>query len=145
MSEEKNTFMLDGVAVEFNEGDTIMDAALRAGAYKPHLCHNPEFTPHGSCRVCVVGVNGRQVSACTQPAATGLDVDNGSGDITDERRAPRKHKTGLRKTREEQLTTSYTETWKHTGYKNMCTLTASKWGAFLPLSFIYTLLYVLNF
>ena len=86
MSEEQNTFMLDGVAVEFNEGDTIMDAALRAGAYIPHLCHNPEFTPHGSCRVCVVGVNGRQVSACTQPAATGLDVDNGSGDITDERR-----------------------------------------------------------
>jgi len=86
VSEVKNTFMLDGVAVEFNEGDTIMDAALRAGAFIPHLCHNPEFTPHGSCRVCVVGVNGREVSACTQPAATGLDVDNGSGDITDERR-----------------------------------------------------------
>jgi [NiFe] hydrogenase diaphorase moiety small subunit len=86
VSEEKNTFMLDGVAIEFNEGDTIMDAALRAGAYIPHLCHNPEFTPHGSCRVCLVGVNGRQVSACTQPAAAGLDVDNGSEAIAAERR-----------------------------------------------------------
>ena len=86
MSEAKNTFMLDGVAIEFIEGDTIMDAALRAGAYIPHLCHNPEFTPHGSCRVCLVGVNGRQVSACTQPAAAGLDVDNGSEAIAAERR-----------------------------------------------------------
>jgi [NiFe] hydrogenase diaphorase moiety small subunit len=86
VSEVKNTFMLDGDAIEFNEGDTIMDAALRAGAYIPHLCHNPEFTPHGSCRVCVVGVNGRQVSACTQPAAEGLEVDNNSETITGERR-----------------------------------------------------------
>ena len=85
MSDTK-TFSLDGVDIEFSEGDTIMDAALRAGAYIPHLCHNPEFTPHGSCRVCVVEVNGRQVSACTQPAAAGLEVDNASDAIVEERR-----------------------------------------------------------
>ncbi|MGB5427445.1 MAG: 2Fe-2S iron-sulfur cluster-binding protein [Gammaproteobacteria bacterium] len=85
MSDTK-TFSLDGVDIEFSDGDTIMDAALRAGAYIPHLCHNPEFTPHGSCRVCVVEVNGRQVSACTQPAAEGLVVDNGSDAIIEERR-----------------------------------------------------------
>ena len=85
MSDTK-TFKLDGVDIEFSEGDTIMDAALRAGAYIPHLCHNPEFTPHGSCRVCVVEVNGRQVSACTQPAAAGLEVDNASDAIVEERR-----------------------------------------------------------
>jgi [NiFe] hydrogenase diaphorase moiety small subunit len=83
---ETKTFTLDGVAVEFSDGDTIMDAALRAGAYIPHLCHNPEFTPHGSCRVCVVEVNGRQVSACTHPAAAGQEVDNGSDAIVEERR-----------------------------------------------------------
>jgi [NiFe] hydrogenase diaphorase moiety small subunit len=81
-----NTFRLDGVAIEFSDGDTIMDAALRAGVYIPHLCHNPEFTPHGSCRVCIVNVNGSQVSACTQPAAAGLDVDNRSEAIVEERR-----------------------------------------------------------
>ena len=64
-----------------------MDAALRAGEYIPHLCHNPEFTPHGSCRVCVVEVNGRQVSACTQPALEDVDVDNASGTIMNNRRA----------------------------------------------------------
>ena len=86
MNAANNTFRLDGVAIEFKDGETIMDAALRAGAYIPHLCHNPEFTPHGSCRVCVVEVNGRQVSACTQPAAEGLEVDNGSDAIVEERR-----------------------------------------------------------
>jgi [NiFe] hydrogenase diaphorase moiety small subunit len=80
------TFRLDGVAIEFSDGDTIMDAALRAGAYIPHLCHNPEFTPHGSCRVCIVDIDGRQVSACTEPAAAELDVDNSSEAIVEERR-----------------------------------------------------------
>ncbi len=83
---EVKTFRLDGVDIEFSEGETIMDAALRAGAYIPHLCHNPEFTPHGSCRVCIVEVNGGQVSACTQPAAAGLEVDNASDAIVEERR-----------------------------------------------------------
>ena len=84
---DKDTFMLDGVAIAFNAGDTVMDAALRAGAYIPHLCHNPEFTPHGSCRVCIVDVNGRRRSACTQPAAAGLNVENSSDDIVAERRS----------------------------------------------------------
>jgi [NiFe] hydrogenase diaphorase moiety small subunit len=83
---DTNTFRLDGVAIEFSVGDTIMDAALRADVYIPHLCHNPEFTPHGSCRVCVVEINGGQVSACTQPAAAGLEVDNSSEALVEQRR-----------------------------------------------------------
>jgi [NiFe] hydrogenase diaphorase moiety small subunit len=82
-----NTFTLDGVSIEFEAGDTIMDAALRSGAYIPHLCHNPEFEPHGSCRVCLVELNGRRVSACTQPAAPGMQVDSASKDINDARRS----------------------------------------------------------
>jgi [NiFe] hydrogenase diaphorase moiety small subunit len=83
----ENTFTLDGVAIEFQAGDTIMDAALRAGAYIPHLCHNPEFEPNGSCRVCLVEANGRRVSACTQPAAAGMQVDSASQAIGDARRS----------------------------------------------------------
>jgi [NiFe] hydrogenase diaphorase moiety small subunit len=85
MNSEK-TFKLDGKSIPFQDGDTIMDAALRAGEYIPHLCHNPEFTPHGSCRVCIVDVNGRHMSACTLPAAEGLAVDNSSEVIMDQRR-----------------------------------------------------------
>ena len=82
----KKTFRLDGKDIAYNDGDTIMDAAMRAGEYIPHLCHNPEFIPHGSCRVCVVDVNGRRASACTTPASENLEVDNSSDAIMDLRR-----------------------------------------------------------
>jgi [NiFe] hydrogenase diaphorase moiety small subunit len=81
------TFKLDGKTIVFHDGDTIMDAALRAGEYIPHLCHNPEFKPHGSCRVCVVNVNGQHMSACTRPAAENMQVDNSSDEIMDLRRS----------------------------------------------------------
>lgn len=80
------SFKLDGVEIPFTEGQTIMDAALAAGAYIPHLCHNPNYEPHGSCRVCVVGVGKRQVSACTAPAAAGMEVESSSEAIQSVRR-----------------------------------------------------------
>jgi [NiFe] hydrogenase diaphorase moiety small subunit len=85
MSTEK-TFRLDGKEIPFEDGETVMDAALKAGEYIPHLCHNPDFEPHGSCRVCVVDVNGRHVCSCTLPAAENMDVDNSSEAIVDKRR-----------------------------------------------------------
>ena len=80
------TLTIDGTSIPYQEGDTIMDAALRAGEYIPHLCHNPEFKPHGSCRVCIVDIDGRQVSACTHPASDGLQVSNNSEQIMQQRR-----------------------------------------------------------
>ena len=81
----ENTFRLDGKDIPFKKGDTIMDAALRAGEYIPHLCHNPEFKPHGSCRLCVVDVNGRHQASCTLPAEAGMEVDNSSDEIRQRR------------------------------------------------------------
>ncbi|GAO36352.1 NADP oxidoreductase [Sulfuricella sp. T08] len=68
------TITIDGLAVPFQEGQTIMDAALVSGVYIPHLCHNPEFKPHGSCKLCTVNVNGRNVASCTMPAVEGQQV-----------------------------------------------------------------------
>jgi [NiFe] hydrogenase diaphorase moiety small subunit len=82
-----STFKLDGKPIPFTEGQTIMDAALAAGEYIPHLCHNPEFTPHGSCRVCVVQSNGRLMSACTQPAQPDMEIDNSSTRVNDYRKS----------------------------------------------------------
>jgi [NiFe] hydrogenase diaphorase moiety small subunit len=78
---EQSSFRLDGRPIPFKSGQTIMDAALAAGVYIPHLCHNPEFAPHGSCRVCVVRANGREVSACTAPAALDMEVESESGSV----------------------------------------------------------------
>ena len=43
-----DTFQLDGAEVPFTEGQSVMQAALAAGHYIPHLCYHPEFKPHGS-------------------------------------------------------------------------------------------------
>ncbi len=74
-------FSIDGHKIPFTEGQTIMDAALEAGVYIPHLCHNPEFRPHGSCRLCTVKLNGRKVAACTTPAQDQIEVENDTSEL----------------------------------------------------------------
>jgi len=81
------TITIDGLSVPFEEGQTIMDAALGAGVYIPHLCHNPEFKPHGSCKLCTVNVNGRNVASCTMPAAEGQQVMSNIPELNAERLA----------------------------------------------------------
>lgn len=77
---------IDGQAVEFEPGQTIMEAAAAAGLYIPHLCHKPGYTPHGSCKLCSVKVNGRVCSACTFPAADGQQVISHSDELQQDRR-----------------------------------------------------------
>ena len=83
---KESSFQIDGKVIPFNPGDTIMDAARAAGVYIPHLCHNPDFKPHGSCRVCVVRSNGRYFSSCTQPATAGLEIESDSERVNGYRR-----------------------------------------------------------
>ena len=75
------TFNLDGQAVSFTRGETIMQAAQRTGIYIPHLCFHPDFTAHGSCRLCVVSVKGKTVSACTQPAEANTEVSSDTPEL----------------------------------------------------------------
>lgn len=83
----KGHFMLDGLPVPFTDGQTIMQAARAAGRYIPYLCWHPDFPPHGSCKLCIVKVNGRHVSSCTLPAGEGLEVESNTSEINGERRA----------------------------------------------------------
>ena len=64
----------------------ILQAALAAGHYIPHLCYHPEFKPHGSCKVCTVKVNGRPAPSCTQPAQPGMEVESDTRELNDVRR-----------------------------------------------------------
>ncbi|MBE0470451.1 MAG: (2Fe-2S)-binding protein [Methyloprofundus sp.] len=80
------TITIDGQEIAFQEGQTIMDAAIEANVYIPHLCHNPDYTPHGSCKLCTVKVNGRNCSACTFPASEGQDIINKSSDLEKDRK-----------------------------------------------------------
>jgi len=79
-------FSLDGEDVPFNPGETVLQAAKRAGHYIPHLCWHPDFRAHGSCRICTVKVNGRAGAACTVQAAEGQDVESNTEELNAHRK-----------------------------------------------------------
>lgn len=81
------SFHLDSAEIPFEPGETILQAAIRAGHYIPHLCYHPDFKPHGSCKLCTVTINGRQTASCTQQAAAGMQVDSDTEALNAERRA----------------------------------------------------------
>jgi [NiFe] hydrogenase diaphorase moiety small subunit len=83
---EKFTIIIDGKEIEAKAGQTIMEAAIDAGIYIPHLCYHEELIPGGHCRVCTVMVNGRPQSACTHPAGEGMVIENDTGELLEERR-----------------------------------------------------------
>ena len=62
---------IDGVAVEVPEGSTILDAAKLASVDIPTLCYMAKINEIGSCRVCVVDVEGQDAPV---PAAWLLPV-----------------------------------------------------------------------
>jgi [NiFe] hydrogenase diaphorase moiety small subunit len=82
---KRPTFLLDGEEVPFETGQTVMQAALAAGHYIPHLCYHPEFKPHGSCKVCTVQVNGRTAASCTMPVQAGMEVQSNTEDLNKKR------------------------------------------------------------
>ena len=86
MNEIANRFHIDGSPVDFEPGQTLLQAALAAGVFIPHLCAHPEFTPHGSCKLCTVTVNGRSGSACTIAAMPGMDVQSDTPELNSRRR-----------------------------------------------------------
>jgi [NiFe] hydrogenase diaphorase moiety small subunit len=79
-------FSLDGEDVTFHRGETILQAARRADRYIPHLCWHPDFRPHGSCRVCIVKVDGHAVAACTKEAAPGQEVESNTEELNAHRK-----------------------------------------------------------
>lgn len=80
-----NTFTIDGKNVPFEDGETIIQAAGKAGVYIPHLCYHPEFKPHGSCKLCTVKVNGWQTASCTMRAGEGMVVESNTEELNAER------------------------------------------------------------
>jgi [NiFe] hydrogenase diaphorase moiety small subunit len=80
------TFQLDGAEIPFEPGQTVLQAALAADRYIPHLCYHPEFRPHGSCKLCTVKIGNRTAAACTLPAEAGMQVASDIEELNDLRR-----------------------------------------------------------
>ena len=71
-----NTITIDDKEIPFQQGQTIMDAALAAEVYIPHLCHYPGLTPRGNCRLCSVDMGNKSVAACTTAAVDGQQISS---------------------------------------------------------------------
>ncbi|KPK31626.1 MAG: hypothetical protein AMK70_12155 [Nitrospira bacterium SG8_35_1] len=58
------------------EGETILQAALKNNIYIPNLCYDKRLRPYGGCRLCVVEVEGqaRLFAACSSPAQDGMNI-----------------------------------------------------------------------
>jgi [NiFe] hydrogenase diaphorase moiety small subunit len=84
---EKIKFILDDKVCYATPGQTIMDAARENGIFIPSLCYVEGINPAGSCRICNVKVNGRNMTACTTPVAEGMVVENNVPDLEDMRKA----------------------------------------------------------
>lgn len=76
MKPTTHTITIDGQDISFTVGQTIMDAALAANVYIPHLCHYPGLTPHGNCKLCTINIDNHSVAACTTPATNGQQISN---------------------------------------------------------------------
>jgi len=81
-----DTFVIDGTPIPFKPDQTVLQAALEAGVFIPHLCFYPGLKPNGNCKLCTVIINGRHTSACTALARSGIEVENNTPELNDMRR-----------------------------------------------------------
>jgi predicted molibdopterin-dependent oxidoreductase YjgC len=70
------SIVIDGTDIQGTEGMTILEVSEKGGVEIPTLCHRPELTPDGSCRICVVEVEGQEtlVGACHTPVREGMII-----------------------------------------------------------------------
>ena len=75
-STEEVTLEIDGQQVTVPKGTSIMRAAMDGGTQIPKLCATDSLEPFGSCRLCLVEVEGRKgyPASCTTPAEPGMKV-----------------------------------------------------------------------
>ncbi len=67
---------IDGHDVTVPVGTSVMRAAAEAGIQVPKLCATESLEPFGSCRLCLVEIEGRKgfPASCTTPAESGMNV-----------------------------------------------------------------------
>src|SRR6267154_388069 len=85
---EQVSVEIDGVSVSVPVDTSIMRASNIAGISIPKLCATDRLKAFGSCRMCIVEIDGRNgtPSSCTTPVAEGMKVTTQSSRIDTVRR-----------------------------------------------------------
>ncbi len=85
---ETVTIVLNGVEVSGSPGTTILDLARESGVYIPTLCHDPNLTSTGACRLCLVEDerSGALLASCVAPIGAGMTINTNSPRVLEHRR-----------------------------------------------------------
>jgi formate dehydrogenase major subunit len=88
VSDKTVTIEIDGVEVEVSAGTSVMRAAVDAGVNVPKLCATDSLEPFGSCRLCLVEIEGRRgyPASCTTPCEPGMKVKTQSPKLAEIRK-----------------------------------------------------------
>ncbi|MCA9229429.1 MAG: formate dehydrogenase subunit alpha [Planctomycetales bacterium] len=89
MSEaEVANITINGISGRVAAGTSVLGAASQMGIEIPTLCHHTALSPVGSCRLCVVEIEGRdgQHPACVEPVRDGMCVATESNALAAARR-----------------------------------------------------------
>ena len=82
------TIEIDGVSITVPAGTSVMRASTEAGINVPKLCATDSLEAFGSCRVCLVEIEGRKgyPASCTTPVENGMKVKTQTPKLADIRR-----------------------------------------------------------
>jgi len=82
------TLTIDDREVVVPEGTSVMRAAALAGVSVPKLCATDQLEAFGSCRLCLVQIDGMKgmPASCTTPVAEGMKVTTENKQLADVRR-----------------------------------------------------------
>ncbi len=85
------TVNMDGAKLRTYEGASVLDVAIEYGICIPHLCHLPNISDIGACRLCIVELvrNGRSkiTTSCTLEAKDGMVIRTNTDEIRRLRRS----------------------------------------------------------
>lgn len=84
LSDKTVTLTIDGQSVTVPAGTSVMAAAMSLGTAIPKLCATDSLEPFGSCRLCLVEIEGRRgtPASCTTPAEEGMVVRTQSENLS---------------------------------------------------------------
>ncbi|MCH8991676.1 MAG: (2Fe-2S)-binding protein, partial [Acidobacteria bacterium] len=88
MADASVTITLDGVDIEVDAGQRLIEAAREAGTYIPRFCYDKRMEPVGLCRTCLVEIDGVRgfPASCSVPAADGMKVSTDTPEVSEIRR-----------------------------------------------------------
>jgi len=80
---KKIRLQIDEYMIKAEEGQNLLQAALDAGIYIPHLCYHPDLTPLGNCKLCAVEIEGEPniVQSCETIVKSGMVVNTKTEEV----------------------------------------------------------------